>query len=120
MEVKYELAKRNGNPKLTVGGLSGRFKRISELYRLFSQDWKDCLDYSDESLIELCNHESLGMDVKSNNGFLHGKRMLSLTVTMWKEDIEKGLLFKNELYKDTKYPNWWLNSIFKEKYHEVK
>jgi hypothetical protein len=33
---------------------------------------------------------------------------------MWKEDIEKGILFKKELYEDPKFPHWWLDSIFKD------
>jgi len=64
-------------------------------------------------LIELFNGESYGTPVSPKNGFAHGKKMLSLNVTMWKEDISKGLLFKHELYADQKFPHWWLDSIFK-------
>jgi hypothetical protein len=32
---------------------------------------------------------------------------------MWKEDIDKGLLTKKELYEDENFPQWWLDSIFK-------
>jgi hypothetical protein len=92
---------------------------MSEVYRVFSNDWKDILDYSDESLRELYELES-GITSKLNvnnyndrNGFSVGKKWLSVHVEMWKEDIEKGLLFKKELYEDEKFPHWWLDSIFK-------
>lgn len=87
---------------------------MSELYRIFAKDWENCLDFSDEMLIELFNGETHGTPIASNNGFAHGKKWLNLCVTMWKEDIEKGLLFKCELYADPKFPHWWLDSIFKK------
>jgi hypothetical protein len=111
----YVIAKRNGVQRHSVNGISKKFKRMSELYKVFSSDWKDCLDYSDESLLELYNYESYGGEKpKSNNGYSHGKKWLNLHVEMWKEDIESGLLFKKELYEDEKFPHWWLDSIFKE------
>lgn len=87
---------------------------MAELYRHFGRDWKDCLDFSDESLIELYNQESYGGRVDPKNGFYHGKKWLNVTVKMWLEDIEKGYLFKQELYEDENYPHWWLDSIFKK------
>jgi hypothetical protein len=88
---------------------------MSELYKVFSNDWKDCLDYSDESLLELYNYESYGGNKpKSINGFSHGKKWLNLHVAMWKEDLQKGILFKQELYEDPKFPHWWLDSVFKD------
>lgn len=86
---------------------------MSGLYRLFARDWEHCLDFSDEMLIELYNGESYGTYVSQKNGFAHGKKMLSLHVTMWKEDIAQGILFKHELYGDPQFPHWWLDSIFK-------
>ena len=87
--------------------------RMSEIYRMFSNDWKDVLDYSNEMLLELYNSESYGGRCSSKNGFYHGKKWLSVNVTMWKEDIKQGLLFKQELYNDSKFPEWWLDSILK-------
>ena len=84
---------------------------MSELYKIFSKDWEHCLDYSEESLLELYISESYGDPCSDTNGYYVGKKWLNVQVTMWKEDIEKGLLFKEELYKDPKYPHWWLNKI---------
>lgn len=87
---------------------------MCEVYRYFSQDFKNFVDYSEESMLELFLSESYGdVDCKSTNGFYVGKRWLNVCVTMWKEDIEKGLLFKKELYEDETIPNWWLDKIFK-------
>lgn len=88
---------------------------MSEIYRIFANDWKDCSDFSDECLLELYNYESYGGErPKKNNGFYIGKKFLAVNIEMWKEDIAKGLLFKKELYEDPKFPHWWLDSIFKE------
>lgn len=81
---------------------------------MFASEWETCLDFSDESMLELYNHESYGTTIKQTNGFMHGKKWLNLNVTMWKEDMAKGLLFKHELYADPKFPHWWLDRIFGE------
>ena len=86
---------------------------MSEVYRIFSNDWKHLLDYSDEALLELYISESFGDKTSNLNGFAVGKKYLSVHVEMWREDISKGLLFKKELYEDEKFPHWWLDSIFK-------
>lgn len=84
------------------------------LYEYFSRGWKDCLDYSDESLFDLYYNESQGRGtVKENNGYAHGKKWLNVTVAMWLEDIEKGNLFKNELYEDPDLPHWWLDMVLR-------
>ena len=88
---------------------------MSELYKHFSHDWKDCLDYSEESLLEMFHSETHGDPVRQNNGYYHGKKWLNVTVKMWKEDLNGlGTLFKHELYEDPNYPHWWLDSIFKK------
>jgi hypothetical protein len=87
---------------------------MSNIYRHFSKDWQSILDYSEESLLELYISESYGdVDCKDNNGFYIGKKMLNVTVAMWKEDITKGLLLKYELYDDPNLPDWWLNKVLK-------
>jgi hypothetical protein len=86
---------------------------MAELYRLFAKDWEQCLDFSDQALVELYNHESYGQPISQSNGFMHGKKWLNVTVSMWKEDVAQGLLFKHELYEDPKFPHWWLDNIFK-------
>jgi len=87
---------------------------MSEVYKHFSKDWKHCLDYSEESLLELYISESYGdVDCKPTNGFYIGKKYLNLTVAMWKEDIRKHLLLKSELYDDPNLPDWWLDKVLK-------
>lgn len=84
------------------------------VYRHFVSDWDHILDFSDESMLQLYLSESYG-DVKCDpsNGYYHGKKWLNVNVTMWKEDMERGLLFKCELYDDPNLPNWWLDKVFK-------
>lgn len=55
--------------------------------------------------------ETHGDPVGPKNGFYQGKKWMGVTVKMWKEDIEKGLLFKKELYDDPNYPHWWLDKV---------
>jgi hypothetical protein len=64
-------------------------------------------------MLEMYNFDTYGTPISPNNGYLLGKRWCSVNIAMWKEDIEKGYLFKKELYEDGKYPHWWLDSIFK-------
>lgn len=93
--------------------VSPKFKVMSELYKLFSKDWESILDYSDQALVEMYQFETYGNPIKDTNGYYHGKKWLNVTVDMWKEDLEKGLLFKQELYDDVKYPTWWLDSVLR-------
>ena len=86
---------------------------MAEVYRIFSKDWSHVLDYSDSMMIELYNAESYGCSVSKDNGYSVGKTYLNVHVKMWKEDIEKGLLHKRELYEDGSFPHWWLDSVLK-------
>ncbi len=83
---------------------------MSELYLLFGSD-KGSLDFSDEALLSLYNHESYGTSLSPKNGFAVGKQYLNLQVTMWREDLRRGWLFKHELYEDGRFPAWWLDSV---------
>lgn len=86
---------------------------MSELYRRFSKDWQHILDYSDQSLLELFLSESYGTEIHNElNGFYVGKKWLNVTTSMWLQDIEQGLLFKQELYQDPNLPHWFLDKIF--------
>ena len=87
---------------------------MSEVYKIFAREWEHVLDFSDEALLQLYNHESYGGPVDRKNGYAHGKKWLNLCVTMWKEDIEQGLLFKHELYEKDHLPHWWLDSVLKD------
>lgn len=87
---------------------------MCEVYKYFSRDWSNWADYTEDSMLELYLSESYGdVQCKHNNGYYIGKRWLNVSVKMWKEDIEKGYLFKKELYNDPDIPNWWLDKIFK-------
>lgn len=85
---------------------------MAHVYKIFSKDWEHCLDYSEQSLLEMYHSETHGDPVSQTNGYYVGKKYLNVTVKMWKEDIEKGLLFMQELYNDPKFPHWWLDKIF--------
>lgn len=75
--------------------------------------WKH-LDFSDTALIEMYNSESYGTPVNRNtNGFYIGKQWLNVQVAMWKEDRLNGHLILSDLYLDSKFPHWFLDSIFK-------
>lgn len=93
---------------------------MAEVYKLFARDWKDCLDFSDEMMVELYNQESYGGFVSSKNGYAVGKKWLNVMVTMWKEDIQQGYLFLWELYEDTAFPHWWLDMVFKDYPHKIR
>jgi len=83
------------------------------LYVHFSKDWEHCLDYSDESKMDLFVYESVGgTPCKPDNGFYVGKKWLNTTVSMWLEDRRKGHLVLSEFYEDPNYPDWWLDKIF--------
>lgn len=86
---------------------------MAELYKHFSKDWEGCLDFSDESLREMYYSETHGDPVKDTNGYHHGKKWMGVAIQMWKEDIEKGYLFKQELYQDPNYPRTWLDKVLK-------
>lgn len=86
---------------------------MCEIYKIFANDWKDGLDFSEEMMLELYYSESYGDEASPHNGYYVGKRYLNLQVNMWKEDIKKGYLFKHELYNDDIFPHWWLDKIFK-------
>lgn len=87
---------------------------MCEIYKIFSKDWENMCDYSEQSLIEMYHNETHGDNVSPTNGYYVGKKWLNVTVKMWKEDIKKGLLFKKELYDNQQYPEWWLNNILRK------
>lgn len=84
------------------------------VYRIFSRHWEHVLDLSDQAVVELFNCETYGGRASQKNGFAVGKVYLNVHVKMWKEDIELGLLRKYELYDEHLFPEWWLDSIFKQ------
>lgn len=89
---------------------------MAELYRYFAASMSSKLDFSEEAELSLYNHESYGCLLSPNNGFAVGKQYLNLQVTMWREDLRRGWLFKHELYEDPNLPHWWLDSVLKGLY----
>jgi hypothetical protein len=88
---------------------------MCEVYKYFSRDWSSFSDYSEESMLELYISESYGdVQCEDSNGYYLGKKWLSVTVSMWKEDMQKGTLFLKELYDDPEIPDWWLDKVFKK------
>lgn len=104
----------NWTPIRTVGGLTGKFRRIAELYKQFGQEW-DGLDWSDQALIDMFHNEAYGVPLdERRNGYYVGKQFAGVTVAMWKEDIARGYLGRHELYSDPRLPHWWLDRVLKD------
>jgi hypothetical protein len=82
---------------------------MAELYRRFSEDF---LDFSESMLLEQFHNETYGDIVSTTNGYSVGKKWLNVTVEMWKQDIEEGLLFKWEIEED--FPEWWTRSVLRD------
>lgn len=89
---------------------------MADLYKHFASLVSNTLDFSEAAEISLYNHESYGTPLSPNNGFAVGKQYLNLQVTMWREDLRRGWLFRSELYSDEKYPHWWLDQVLKTTY----
>jgi hypothetical protein len=94
--------------------VSARFRKMVAVYAIFSDDLKNFLDFSDDKLRECYIVESCGGRCSDTNGYAIGKKLLNITVSMWKEDLKSGVLKKSELYQDTKFPRWWLDSVLKD------
>lgn len=45
------------------------------------------------------------------NGYALGKKWATVMVQMWRKDIKDGLLFESELYREGRYPHWWLDEV---------
>lgn len=107
-------AKRNehrNNLTRTIGGVSGKFKKLVEVYRIFAKDWEHLFDFSDEMIVELYNCESFGLPVSEKNGYYLGKKWMDVQIKMWKEDLQVGIISKYELYEDETFPRWWLEKV---------
>lgn len=106
----------NGVPRHSMNGISPKFRRMAELYRYFARSMTSTLDLSDAAMLALYNHESYGTPLPPENGFAVGKRYLNLQVTTWREDLQRGLLARHELYEDPALPHWWLDSVLQGLY----
>lgn len=90
---------------------------MAELYKRFAGKRKG-LDFSVKAKKEMFKFESTGKgDIEINifnegkvNGYAVGKKLMDITITMWKEDVLKGLIYLFELYED--FPHWFINKVF--------
>ena len=91
---------------------------MAELYVHFGKPMAPSLDFSDDAMLSLYNHESYGTSLSPNNGYAVGKQYLNLQVTSWREAIRRGIIAKFELYEDPTYAewHWWLDSALKDLY----
>jgi len=106
-----------------MGKITDRWRKQSEVYKIFVKDKENKLDFSEKAAQAMFDFESSGTGQieidcfsTSNNGYAVGKKWLNVFVSMWKEDIENGLLFKSELYEDPVFANvhWWLDEIMEK------
>jgi hypothetical protein len=96
-----------------------KWLKMAEVYKIFVLPGGNP-DFSEKMAQEMFEFESTGKGnieidcfSSSHNGYANGKKWLNVTLSMWKEDIANGLLFKRELYEEPKYANvkWWLDEV---------
>lgn len=93
--------------------MSQKFLKMAEVYKIFANEWKSMLDFSDVALKEMYEYESRGVPIiRPDNGFEVGKKWLNVHVAMWNKDIKDGILFRHELYDGT-FPEWWLDQVLR-------
>jgi len=115
-DFKRRLLYDNAKRKPKRRNVKQKYRDLCEIYRGFTERDPLCRgwDFSEDSLLELRQHETFGdIRCKPTNGFYHGKWLSTLTIEMWKDDIRNRLLFIWELYEDSNYPDWWLDSVLK-------
>ena len=106
MGGSYVTAKRK-KPKLTK-----KYREMCELYSQFSKEWSHICEYGEERMMEMFLYETYGEgNIDNTNGYYLGQKWMGVAITMWREDIQKGLLAKIELYNDPNLPDWWLDKV---------
>lgn len=96
---------------------------MSEVYMYFAGDY-DYLNFDEKSAEDCYKFESQGIgklnitkDVDGKyNGYFVGKFLMDINISMWKEDIENGYLFKIELLEDNSLSKikWFIEKILKD------
>lgn len=102
------------------GGVPEPWKDFfSPLYKKFCVD-QHLYDWSDEALLVAYRWETRGEEDESlgggifdgsKNGYVAGKKWLGVQITMWIEDINDGILTKNELYEEMPEYKDWLKNV---------
>jgi hypothetical protein len=124
--VVYEHFARSGTPfDFSKQNSLGPYSReTAESYLKSAKE--DCrLDFSEQAMFEAYSHETFGTSISNeqNNGFVVGKKILDITISMWKQDLEPFIisgssephqrpnLTKKELYDDPNLPKWFLDTV---------
>lgn len=69
------------------------------------------MDFSQQALEAMYLYESEGgQRPAADNGYAQGKKMMGVTVSMWREDLWVTL-HPQELYEDPDLPGWWLDKV---------
>jgi len=92
--------------------ISPRWWKMANMYRRFAGDYPQA-DFGHAAAWSMYNHESHGTKIPPSdalNGFALGKKWMDVTVAAWREDIQRGLLWVQELQEDG-YPDWFLQRI---------
>lgn len=85
------------------------------IYEHFASDLRDELDFSEDMLYQLYDNESKGIGfVDPLNGYAHGKKIMNISIEMWKEDLWITL-FPWELLEDENLPTWWVLKVLSKK-----
>lgn len=88
--------------------VSKKYERLRPVYDHFGREFTD-LDFSDGAFEEMYRYESSGGETPDkSNGYFQAKRMIDITVAMWREDLG-GLITREELAGE--YPDWWLDKV---------
>ena len=86
------------------------------IYEYFGSKGSNILDWSEDALYSIYYFESIGRgsgDLKPDNGYAYGKKLMDISISMWKEDLYVTL-WPWELYEDPNLPDWWLDKLFKK------
>lgn len=115
--------------------MTKKFRDMCKIYRIFAEQYSYC-DFSENAIKELYEFETFGKgnikisgfnaSDKNCNGYAVGKKWLNVQVKAWLRDCElfidgeenksyRGWYnILRELYSDNRFPNWWLDEIFKK------
>jgi hypothetical protein len=94
-----------------------RYIVISDVYRRFAEDgFARGFDFSDVARETCYQLETFGVGKRETifnterNGYIIGKRLMDITIAMWKEDLRRGFLSIRELEMDW-YPSWVIDKV---------
>lgn len=95
---------------------------MANIYKRFGENSSiSDLDFSDDALYKMYEYESKGigncgkLDIFNDsklNGYAYGKRIMDITISMWKESLNgpHGFYYLNEIKNDS-FPRWFLDKV---------